>query len=305
MIEVQGLVKSFAGNRVLTGVDLRVEPGRMLALLGPNGAGKTTVVRILSTLLPADAGRATVLGLDVARQAAQVRRSIGLTGQFSAVDKLLTGRENLIMMGKLQHLGRGAKARAGELLEQFSLTEAADRPAKTYSGGMFRRLDLAASLITSPPVLFLDEPTTGLDPRSRTTMWEAIRQLLTGGTTILLTTQYLEEADQLADRIAVLDDGHVIAEGSADELKAKVGDERAELAFDDPADTARACAVLAVPQAEVLSVRISSVRELRLLLERLDGAGLEPASLRVKKPTLDDVFLSVTGRRGGEKASAA
>ncbi|GAB2773632.1 ATP-binding cassette domain-containing protein [Amycolatopsis magusensis] len=305
MIEVQGLVKSFAGHRVLTGVDLRVEPGRMLALLGPNGAGKTTVVRILSTLLRADAGRATVQGLDVARQAAQVRRSIGLTGQFSAVDKLLTGRENLIMMGRLQHLGRGAKARAGELLEQFSLTEAADRPAKTYSGGMFRRLDLAASLITSPPVLFLDEPTTGLDPRSRTTMWEAIRQLLTGGTTILLTTQYLDEADQLADRIAVLDDGQVIAEGSADELKAKVGDERAELTFDDPADTARACAVLAVPQTELLSVRISGVRELRLLLERLDGAGLEPASLRVKKPTLDDVFLSVTGRRGGEKASAA
>ncbi|MGA6164719.1 ATP-binding cassette domain-containing protein [Amycolatopsis magusensis] len=305
MIEVQGLVKSFAGHRVLTGVDLRVEPGRMLALLGPNGAGKTTVVRILSTLLRADAGRATVQGLDVARQAAQVRRSIGLTGQFSAVDKLLTGRENLIMMGRLQHLGRGAKARAGELLEEFSLTEAADRPAKTYSGGMFRRLDLAASLITSPPVLFLDEPTTGLDPRSRTTMWEAIRQLLTGGTTILLTTQYLDEADQLADRIAVLDDGRVIAEGSADELKAEVGDERAELTFDDPADTARACAVLAVPQTELLSVRISGVRELRLLLERLDGAGLEPASLRVKKPTLDDVFLSVTGRRGGEKASAA
>ncbi|MFI6031550.1 ATP-binding cassette domain-containing protein [Amycolatopsis magusensis] len=305
MIEVQGLVKSFAGHRVLTGVDLRVEPGRMLALLGPNGAGKTTVVRILSTLLRADAGRATVQGLDVARQAAQVRRSIGLTGQFSAVDKLLTGRENLIMMGRLQHLGRGAKARAGELLEQFSLAEAADRPAKTYSGGMFRRLDLAASLITSPPVLFLDEPTTGLDPRSRTTMWEAIRQLLTGGTTTLLTTQYLDEADQLADRIAVLDDGQVIAEGSADELKAEVGDERAELTFDDPADTARACAVLAVPQAELLSVRISGVRELRLLLERLDGAGLEPASLRVKKPTLDDVFLSVTGRRGGEKASAA
>ncbi|MGC7100011.1 ATP-binding cassette domain-containing protein [Amycolatopsis lurida] len=304
MIEVQGLAKSFAGNRVLTGVDLRVEPGTMLALLGPNGAGKTTVVRILSTLLKADAGRAAVLGLDVARHAARVRRSIGLTGQFSAVDKLLTGRENLVLMGRLHHLGRGAKARAAELLEQFALTEAADRPAKTYSGGMFRRLDLAASLITSPPVLFLDEPTTGLDPRSRTGMWTAIRQLLTGGTTILLTTQYLEEADQLADRIAVLDGGRVIAEGSADQLKAKVGEERVELAFTDPAATDRAHAVLAgvdVLRGDGLSVRIGGVRELRSLLDRLDDAGLEPVGLQLKKPTLDDVFLSLTG----EKASAA
>ncbi|QFU92385.1 ATP-binding cassette domain-containing protein [Amycolatopsis sp. YIM 10] len=304
MIEVQGLAKSFAGNRVLTGVDLRVEPGTMLALLGPNGAGKTTVVRILSTLLKADAGRAAVLGLDVARHAARVRRSIGLTGQFSAVDKLLTGRENLVLMGRLHHLGRGAKARAAELLEQFALTEAADRPAKTYSGGMFRRLDLAASLITSPPVLFLDEPTTGLDPRSRTGMWTAIRQLLAGGTTILLTTQYLEEADQLADRIAVLDGGRVIAEGSADQLKAKVGEERVELAFTDPDATERAHAVLAgvdVLRGDGLSVRIGGVRELRSLLDRLDDAGLEPVGLQVKKPTLDDVFLSLTG----EKASAA
>ncbi|AXB49188.1 ATP-binding cassette domain-containing protein [Amycolatopsis albispora] len=302
MIEVHGLAKSFAGHRVLTGVDLRVGPGEMLALLGPNGAGKTTVVRILSTLLKADAGRAAVLGFDVARQAARVRRSIGLTGQFSAVDKLLTGRENLVLMAKLHHLGRGAKARADELLEQFDLTEAADRPAKTYSGGMFRRLDLAASLITAPPVLFLDEPTTGLDPRSRTGMWEAIRQLLAGGTTILLTTQYLEEADQLADRIAVLDGGRVIAEGSADQLKAKVGDERAELSFADTAATERAYAVLAgedVLRGDGLSVRIGGVRELRLLLEKLDRAGLEPVALRMKKPTLDDVFLSLTGEKAG------
>ncbi|MBN6037844.1 ATP-binding cassette domain-containing protein [Amycolatopsis sp. 195334CR] len=298
MIEVQELAKSFAGHRVLTGVDLRVESGTMLALLGPNGAGKTTVVRILSTLLKADAGRAAVLGLDVARQAARVRRSIGLTGQFSAVDKLLTGRENLELMGRLHHLGRGAKARAAELLERFELTEAADRPAKTYSGGMFRRLDLAASLIAAPPVLFLDEPTTGLDPRSRTGMWAAIRQLLDSGTTILLTTQYLEEADQLADRIAVLDGGRVIAEGSADQLKAKVGEERVELAFADAAATERAHAVLAgsdVLRGDGLSVRVGGVWELRSLLDRLDRAGLEPVGLQVKKPTLDDVFLSLTG----------
>ena len=224
VIEARGLAKSYGKNHVLKGIDLQVRRGTMLALLGPNGAGKTTTVRILSTLLSYDEGTVTVEGHDVRRDADQVRSVIGLTGQSAAVDELLTGRENLVLMGQLYRLTKAsAKARAQELLEEFGLVDAAERPAKTYSGGMRRRLDLAVSLIAAPPIIFLDEPTTGLDPRSRIAMWDIIKKLMAGGTTILLTTQYLEEADQLADRIVVIDGGKVIAEGTAAELKAKVG----------------------------------------------------------------------------------
>ena len=236
VIEVKDLVKSYGKLKVLKGINLRIERGTMLALLGPNGAGKTTTVRILSTLLSFDSGTATVEGFDVVEDAGKVRSIIGLTGQSAAVDELLTGRENLVMMGRLYRLTpASAKARAQELLEEFNLVKAAERPAKTYSGGMRRRLDLAVSLIATPPVIFLDEPTTGLDPRSRLAMWDIIKNLMAAGSTILLTTQYLEEADQLADRIVVIDDGKVIAEGTASELKGKVGNDRLEVTFKDQA----------------------------------------------------------------------
>src|SRR5215472_4964708 len=233
-IEARNLTKSYGKTQVLKGIDLKVERGTMVALLGPNGAGKTTIVRILSTLLGFDRGTVLVDGHDVRSEPDKVRAVIGLTGQTAAVDELLTGRENLVMMGELYRLtSASARARAQELLEQFDLVEAANRPAKTYSGGMRRRLDLAVSLIATPPVLYLDEPTTGLDPRSRLAMWEIIKSLLAGGTTILLTTQYLDEADQLADRIVVIDGGKVIAEGTADALKSKVGNDRLELTLVD------------------------------------------------------------------------
>ncbi len=232
VIEVKNLTKSYGTNHVLKGIDLNVQRGTMLALLGPNGAGKTTTVRILSTLLGYDGGSVSVEGFDAATEADSVRNVIGLTGQSAAVDELLTGRENLVMMGRLYRLTkRSAVERANELLEEFDLVDAADRPAKTYSGGMRRRLDLAVSLIATPPVIFLDEPTTGLDPRSRIAMWNIIQKLMANGTTILLTTQYLEEADQLADRIVVIDGGKVIAEGTAGQLKSKVGKDRLELSF--------------------------------------------------------------------------
>src|SRR3984957_9268967 len=232
VIEAKNLTKSYGKTEVLKGIDLQVERGTMLALLGPNGAGKTTTVRILSTLLSFDGGMATVEGYDVVKQADKVRSVIGLTGQSAAVDDLLTGGENLVMMGRLYRLtSASAKTRAQELLEEFDLVKAADRPAKTYSGGMRRRLDLAVSLIAAPPVIFLDEPTTGLDPRSRLGMWAIIKRLLDNGTTILLTTQYLDEADQLADKIVVIDEGVVIAEGTSSELKSKVGNDRLELTF--------------------------------------------------------------------------
>ncbi len=245
VIEAKNLKKSYGKTEVLKGIDLQVERGTMLALLGPNGAGKTTTVRILSTLLHFDGGTATIEGHDVIKEADDVRAVIGLTGQSAAVDELLTGRENLVMMGRLYRLTKkSAKARAEELLKDFDLVDAADRPAKTYSGGMRRRLDLAVSLIATPPVIFLDEPTTGLDPRSRQAMWDIIKDLLAKGTTILLTTQYLEEADQLADQIIVIDDGKVIAEGTAKQLKSKLGADRLEVSFKSPELLAQAIKAL-------------------------------------------------------------
>ncbi len=305
VIEARGLAKSYGKNHVLKGIDLQVRRGTMLALLGPNGAGKTTTVRILSTLLSYDEGTVTVEGHDVRRDADQVRSVIGLTGQSAAVDELLTGRENLVLMGQLYRLTKAsAKERAQELLEEFGLVDAAERPAKTYSGGMRRRLDLAVSLIAAPPIIFLDEPTTGLDPRSRIAMWDIIKKLMAGGTTILLTTQYLEEADQLADRIVVIDGGKVIAEGTAAELKAKVGKDRLELSFANTADLARATKVLDGNVASAddknysLSIVIEDINtDVKDTLARLTDAGVAAQSMAVHKPTLDDVFLSLTGKQ--------
>ncbi|MGY1621961.1 ATP-binding cassette domain-containing protein [Geodermatophilus sp. SYSU D00965] len=313
-IVVEGLVKRFGATTALDGVDFTVAEGAVLGLLGPNGAGKTTVVRILATLLRADAGRAEVVGLDVAREADAVRSSIGLTGQYAAVDEYLTGFENLEMVGRLYRLGRReARARAGELLERFDLTGAADRPAKTYSGGMRRRLDIAASLIARPRVLFLDEPTTGLDPRSRLSMWEFIADLAGGGTTILLTTQYLEEADRLADRMVVIDRGRVIARGTADELKAQVGGQRLELTVGDAGDLKEAVGrlrVLAVDEPRLdestrrLSLPVSGgTDDLATALGLLRGSGIEVLDVGLRRPDLDDVFLTLTGHAAEDGAA--
>lgn len=305
VIEVKNLKKSYGKHQVLKGINMRVERGTMLALLGPNGAGKTTTVRILSTLLGADEGTATVEGFDVKKQADDVRSVIGLTGQSAAVDELLTGRENLVMMGRLYRLTKAsATARAQELLEEFDLVEAADRPTKTYSGGMRRRLDLAVSLIAAPPVIFLDEPTTGLDPRSRLVMWDIIKRLMERGTTILLTTQYLEEADQLADRIVVIDDGVVIAEGTAKELKAKIGKDRLEVTFANAANLKKAVTLLGKEVADtnekensVTVVIQETDRDVRKNLDILAGAKIPVVSMAIHKPTLDDVFLSLTNKK--------
>ncbi len=310
IITTEGLVKSYrsrAGEvRALDGLDLAVSEGSVLGLLGPNGAGKTTTVRILATLLRPDAGRATVAGLDVVRQAQQVRMVIGLSGQYAAVDENLTGLENLTMFGRLYQLGRAeARRRADELLEQFGLGTAASRLVKTYSGGMRRRLDLASALIGRPRLLFLDEPTTGLDPRSRLGMWEVIRGRVRDGTTVLLTTQYLEEADELAHSIAVVDAGRIIARGTADELKAQVGGERIEVVVRDRADLARAIRLLATDGGSDFTVeeharRVtvparSGAQRLVGVVRELDDAMIAIDDIGLRRPTLDDVFLSLTG----------
>jgi len=310
VIEVKDLKKSYGSNNVLKGIDLRVERGTMLALLGPNGAGKTTTVRILSTLLNYDSGSVVVEGYNVAKDADKVRSVIGLTGQSAAVDELLTGRENLVMMGRLYRLTKqSAAARANELLEEFDLVAAADRPAKTYSGGMRRRLDLAVSLIATPPIIFLDEPTTGLDPRSRIAMWDIIKRLMANGTTILLTTQYLEEADQLADQIVVIDGGKVIAEGTATQLKNSVGKDRLELTFRDAPALAAAREALdgelvSFDEKEhSVSIAINDTNEdVKKALDILSAKKIELVTMAVHKPTLDDVFLALTGKQKKEEA---
>ncbi|RZU73589.1 ABC-2 type transport system ATP-binding protein/oleandomycin transport system ATP-binding protein [Micromonospora kangleipakensis] len=306
-VEAQGLVKRFGEVPALAGVDLQVPAGGVLGLLGPNGAGKTTAVRILTTLLPPDAGRARVMGLDVVRQADAVRRVIGLSGQYTAVDAYLTGRENLRMMGQLSGLRRAAaRRRADDLLELFDLTDAAGRTARTYSGGMRRRLDVAASLVAAPAVLFLDEPTTGLDPRGRLGLWRLLGELTTQGTSIVLTTQYLEEADRLADTIGVLDHGRVIATGTADELKTRVGGDRLELQAPpgaNPHPLAAAMAGLgpAPPTVDVEAGRVvvpvaDGPGILPDVAARLATSGLRVSDLALRRPTLDDVFLTLTGQ---------
>lgn len=310
-IEAKNLTKAYGDNKVLKGINLKVKRGTMLALLGPNGAGKTTTVRILSTLLRFDGGKVSVEGFDVKSEANKVREVIGLTGQSAAVDELLTGRENLMMMGKLYRLtSDSAKKRAEELLKEFDLVKAADRPAKSYSGGMRRRLDLAVSLIAVPPVIFLDEPTTGLDPRSRLSMWDNIKNLMDKGTTILLTTQYLEEADQLADQIAVIDGGKVIAEGTASELKSQVGRDRLELTFKTPQGLKDASVLLKKDVVEsnkdenTLTIVIKDTnKDVRQALDKLASKNVNIASMAIHKPTLDDVFLSVTGKQKREKGA--
>src|SRR5215210_8038614 len=308
-ILAEGLQKSYGKTRALDGIDLNVEEGTILGVLGPNGAGKTTAVRILTTLLSPDAGRAEVAGLDVVRQAGELRSRIGLTGQYAAVDEYLTGRENLEMVGRLYHLPkREARRRADELLERFDLVDAASRLVKTYSGGMRRRLDLSASLVFSPPVLFLDEPTTGLDPRSRIAMWDIIGELVSGGTTLLLTTQYLDEADRLADRIAVVDAGRVIAEGTSGELKARIGCESSEVPvaqgdeLEEPAGVLERYAhgdggVRVDPERGYAGVTVAGGPGLLAAVVRdLDAAGVQADELGLHRPTLDDVFLTLTGR---------
>ena len=302
----EGLVKHYKNVRALDGLDLRVPQGSVLAVLGPNGAGKTTAVKILTTLIKADAGRAEVAGIDVFAHPGEVRRRIGVSGQYAAVDEYLTGFENLDMIGRLYHLGRRrSQARARELLTQFDLDDAGDRPAKTYSGGMRRRLDLAGALVADPPVLFLDEPTTGLDHRSRTDMWEVIKRLVSRGTSLLLTTQYLEEADLLADNIIVVDHGVVIAEGTADKLKAQVGGERLEITVSDASrlDQARellqplAIGPVAVEQHQrsLLVPVTGGAAVLADALRRLDAERIAVDDIGLRRPTLDDVFLILTG----------
>ncbi len=309
-IEVTGLTKRFGDVVALDGVDLEVATGTVYGLLGPNGAGKTTTVRVLTTIIQPDAGTARVLGLDVTEHTQQVRASIGLAGQYAAVDEILTGRENLRLVGQLCHLPtKLVDQRADELLERFQLEHAADRSLKTYSGGMRRRLDLAASLVHRPPVLFLDEPTTGLDPKSRNDLWDLIRELVADGTTLLLTTQYLEEADVLADRIAVIDRGAVIAEGTAAELKNQMGATVIEVSFADVADANAALAtvagVLAGAELDGTTVRAPATEGARSamnVLRAIDAAGLEVGGLAVREPSLDDVFLTLTGHRAEDDA---
>jgi ABC-2 type transport system ATP-binding protein len=309
-ITVTGLRKSFGDTLVLDGIDLDVPQGTVFALLGPNGAGKTTTVHVLSTLIRADAGEVRVAGHDAARDPDAVRAAIGVTGQLTAVDNLLTGEENLRLMANLGHLDRAeGRRRAAELLERFDLTDAARKPAGTYSGGMRRRLDLAMGLVGEPRILFLDEPTTGLDPRSRRVMWQLIRDLVAGGVTIFLTTQYLEEADELADRIALLDQGKLVAEGTADELKRRIpgGHIRLQFTYPDDLDAAARALGEATRDDEALSLQVPSdgdVKSLRALLDRLGDASIEVAGLSIHTPDLDDVFLTLTGQPDKDKEPA-
>jgi ABC-2 type transport system ATP-binding protein len=304
-ISTRGLRKSYGDKVVLDGIDLDIAEGTIFSLLGPNGAGKTTMIHILSTLIAADGGEARVMGHDVATAADTVRGVIGLTGQFSAVDGLLTGEENLRLMADLHHLGRAdGRRRAAALLERFDLVGAARTPLATYSGGMKRRLDLAMTLVGDPRVIFLDEPTTGLDPRSRQTMWQIIRDLVADGVTIFLTTQHLDEADRLADRIAVLDNGRLVAEGTPDELKRVVPGAHVRLQFTDTRNLSAAAGELAgtVPDEATLSLNVPSdgdARSLRLLLQQLDDRSIEVDRLSIHTPDLDDVFLALTGRTDG------
>jgi ABC-2 type transport system ATP-binding protein len=306
-ITATGLRKSYGNKTVLDGIDLHVPTGTIFAMLGPNGAGKTTTVQILSTLLGYDGGVAYVAGHDVAREPDAVRAAIGVTGQFSAVDKVLTGEENLLLMADLRHLGkREGRRRVGELLEQFDLVDAAKKPLAIYSGGMRRRLDLAMTLVGNPRIIFLDEPTAGLDPRSRRTMWAIIRQLVAGGVTIFLTTQYLEEADQLAGRIAVLDRGKIVAEGTANELKRLIPGGHILLQFADAAGLASAAGVLGESSCDdnALTIEVPSdggVRSLRAVLDRLDDEAIAVDGLSIHTPDLDDVFLALTGHSNTEK----
>ncbi|MFI9315003.1 ATP-binding cassette domain-containing protein [Streptomyces althioticus] len=317
-VRAEGLEKRYGEKRALDGFDLAVRAGTVHGLLGPNGAGKTTAVRILSTLIRLDGGRATVAGLDVERQAREVRARIGLTGQYAAVDEVLTGRQNLEMFGRLFHLGgRRAKARAAELLEQFDLTDAADKGVGDYSGGMRRRLDLAASMILTPAVLFLDEPTTGLDPRSRGEVWDSVRALLAGGTTVLLTTQYLEEADRLASRITVIDRGRSIADDTPDGLKNRVGGDRVEVVVAERSDIPRVVKVVARvsdggPESDETELRVHApvtdrVTALTDVARTLQDEGVRVEDIGLRRPSLDDVFLRLTGHRTEttEKEAAA
>jgi ABC-2 type transport system ATP-binding protein len=313
-ISARGLIKSFGDVLALDGIDFEAEPGTVLGVLGPNGAGKTTAVRVLTTLLKPDSGEASVAGLDVAEDAPALRAQIGLAGQYAAVDENLTGIENLVMVGRLYGMHRSeARARADELLERFGLSDAGERIVRTYSGGMRRRLDLAAALVAQPPVVFLDEPTTGLDPRSRLELWETIESLVADGTTVLLTTQYLDEADRLADKIVVIDFGRVIAEGTAEDLKERVGGIRVEVHLTDEAAAPAAAEALApmsaeepIVEDEKVSVRVES--ETGRIMEaarRLDSAGIEADDVAIRRPTLEDVFLTLTGRELSAEESGA
>lgn len=315
MVRAEGLVKRFGKVEALSGLNIAVEQGTILGILGPNGAGKSTLVNILTTLMRPDGGRAEVAGLDVVREADKLRARIGLSGQYAAVDEYLTGRENLEMFGRLYHLsGRVARQQADALLERFDLVDAGKRPVRTYSGGMRRRLDLAASLIIEPPVLFLDEPTTGLDPRSRMAMWAMIRELVTGGTTLLLTTQYLDEADHLADRIAVVDHGRVIAEGTTGELKSQIGGDRLELTVAGTGDLDAAIHAVSShsrgdmqidPERRSISAPvINGPGLLTAIVRDLDVAGVPVDDLALRRPTLDEVFLALTGH-AAETGTAA
>ncbi|GAA1401409.1 ATP-binding cassette domain-containing protein [Catellatospora coxensis] len=309
-VHAEGLVKSFGDFRAVDGVDLHVAQGEIYGVLGPNGAGKTTMLKMLATLLPIDGGRAEIFGVDVRRDPHRTRQLLGVTGQYASVDENLTANENLWLFGRLQGVaGKAARNTAAQLLEQFGLQEAADKPISQFSGGMRRRLDLAASLITRPPLIFLDEPTTGLDPRTRGQMWDTIRELVAGGCTVLLTTQYLDEADQLADRIAVIDRGRKVAEGTPDELKASVGNSTLRLRLTDAADQAAAAEVVRQllgedpvlsPESGRMNVALDAADRAADVLIRLREAGIGITSVSVDAPTLDEVFLALTGHDTGD-----